>query len=74
MKNTYSNIGNLITIKKHGRGATKFYEVRYTLDGSVKPVFCGDYTSAIGVRADNLRSLYFKFKNDLPLSLTSLSV
>ena len=69
---SFSNIGNLVVIKKHGRGATAYYEVRYTPDSIVKSVFTGDYISALGVRAENIRRIRFHFNKNLPLDLTSL--
>ena len=67
-----SNVGNLVTIKKHGRGATAHYEVRYTPDVNVKPVFTKHYWDALGVRAENIRRIQFYLKNDRPADLTKL--
>ena len=69
-----SNIGNLVVIKKHGRGATAFYEVRYTPDSVVKPVFTGNYIDALGVRADNIRRIQFYLNKGQPVDLTQLKI
>ena len=68
-----SNIGNLVAIKKHGRGATSYYEVRYTPDGNVKPVFTKHYWDALGTRAENIRRIQFYFNKNHPFDLTELS-
>jgi hypothetical protein len=70
---SFSNIGNLVVIKKHGRGATAYYEVRYTPDGNVKPVFTKHYWDALGTRAENIRRIQFYFNKNHPFDLTELS-
>lgn len=74
IKNTApSNVGNLVVIKKHGRGATSHYEVRYTPDSNVKPVFTKYYWDALGTRAENIRRIQYCLNKGLPADLTSLS-
>jgi hypothetical protein len=67
-----SNIGNLVVIKKHGRGATAHYEVRYTPDPIVKPLFTKHYWEALGTRAENIRRIQFYFNKNQPINLTRL--
>jgi hypothetical protein len=69
-----SNVGNLVVIKKHGRGATAHYEVRYTPDGNVKPVWTKTYIDAVGARADNVRRIQFYLNRGQPADLTRLEL
>jgi hypothetical protein len=75
IKNTaQSNVGNLVIIKKHGRGATAHYEVRYTPDRNIQSVWTKTYTDAIGTRADNIRRIQFHLNKGLPADLTRLVI
>ena len=74
MKTAKSNIGNLITIKKHGRGKTRFYEVRYTPDPIVKPIYTRQYWNALATRAENIRRIEYYFNRGVDIDLTSLRI
>lgn len=72
MQTAKSNIGNLITIKKHGRGKTRFYEVRYTPDPIVAPIYTRYYWGALATRAENLRRIEWYFNRGVAIDLTEL--
>jgi hypothetical protein len=72
MQTTKSNIGNLITIKKHGRGKTRFYEVRYAPDPIVQPIYTRYYRGALATRAENIRRIEWYFNRGLAINLTEL--
>jgi hypothetical protein len=69
-----SNVGNLVVIKKHGRGATAVYEIRYTPDNNVQSRWAKTYVNALGTRADNIRRIQFYLNRGQPADLTQLEI
>ena len=69
-----TDTGNLLTIKKHGTGATKYYAVSIskTVINEDHEYYFRDYTSAFQYRKDSVHSLMSQVKhNSLELRLSA---